>query len=471
MEGADAARAALQALLREDPELPADIWFGTDEEELVAGAAANALDATEMDVAARLLDVSRLDAGTTGEPQDALVSARTALDALRENDPELALATLLIAPFGTTDGILIKRLAEKTAEALDRGSREQRMLGVLAMGIDGDESESASETRRERCIEWAAFRNLPNDRPSLEYLAVSTCLRRRGSKSSLIFEACAARCGQSLFAVAPALFEEAAQCARRCLDAGAWSWSSFATFAQASVLHGHEAELAERMAAIVARHPSRAKLLSRTVEQARDQMASELAGSQSQLLRLPTHGVDEAIGTFAVDSGLLTVGDPGYINACLRFHVPLVGAKTGTWRATVLRAHVPGRGERCAALIAHHASYPCSLDNPIWRPVGSLDVEYAIAGIFDSAHYYEGVVDASVIDEARVDENPWYAACARRAHGRGAYDDRGAGVLPFGCVSSTGFGDGGYTCYAFRAADGEVVGVCIDFDLERTPGT
>lgn len=342
------------------------------------------------------------------------------------------------------------------------------MLGVLAMEIDGDESESAFETRRKRCDDWAASRNLPNDRNTLDYLAVSTCLRRRGSKDGPIFEACAARYGKSVFAVAPALFEEAAQCARRRLDSGAWSWSSFATLAQACLLNGHEAEVAERIAAIVVRHPSRAKLLSKIVEQARNDIASEPALSRSQLLHFPTNVVAEALGTFEVDSGLLTVGDPGYTKACLRFHVPLVGTKTGTWCGTVLRAHVPGRGERCAALVAHHESYLPSVDQPVWVPLGSLDVEYAVAGIFDSAHYYEGVLDADVIDEARVAEDPWYAACARRAHGRGAYDDRGAGVVPFGCVASSGFGDGVYTCYVVRAADRAVVGVCIDFDLERT---
>lgn len=150
IDAVDAARAALEALLREDPELPADILFGSDEQELVAGAAANAVDATEMEVAARLLDITRYGADTTSDAQDALVNARTALDALRRNDPELALATLLIShAFGPNAGMLRKRIAEKTAEARPRApgaadarrARDGNRWGRVRVGLRDETKE------------------------------------------------------------------------------------------------------------------------------------------------------------------------------------------------------------------------------------------------------------------------------------------------------------------------------------------
>ena len=160
----------------------------------------------------------------------------------------------------------------------------------------------------------------------------------------------------------------------------------------------------------------------------------------------------------------MTVGDPGYTGACLQFHVPVIGVKPGRWRATVVHANLEGHGLRCAVLFAHHVDHPCALDEPIWESAGSIDVEYATAGIFDCARYYDPTVVPTSVDPPRAGEHPWYDLCVTRAHGRpGSYEASGAGTVPFGCVSASGPGDGSYPCFAARTADRAVVGLCLDF--------
>ena len=38
-----------------------------------------------------------------------------------------------------------------------------------------------------------------------------------------------------------------------------------------------------------------------------------------------------------------------------------------------------------------------------------------------------------------------------------------AGSMKYGCVSSSGFGDGSYVCYTIHNNDGEVIGIRIQF--------
>jgi hypothetical protein len=459
LEAAVTARAAVDWLIADDPELPADIWIDPEDQDRLARATTLAIDADHVDVAARLLDAS---------PGETLCSrleeGRAAVRALRAGDPELSLAVLATSysAYGESVAIqmLLVRVAERTAVALDAGTWEQRMLGVVAVGLAvGDDGYGAFEAKRAREVDWAAARNLHSDRDLLAYVLATVCVRRRGAT----FEVCAAKYGGELFTVARELFDEVVAGARRQLGAGTWS-STFSTFALGAVLDGRDAELRDRTAALSAASKGRAGLLSRTVEDAHRRVEEWRSSSPPAPLERPSPCAAEVLGTFDLESGIVTVGDPGYTDACLRFHVPVVGVKQGTWLATVVRSEVPDEGTRCAFLLAHHVAHPCSIDDPIWLHQGSIDVEYASAGIFECARYYDERVVAASVDTPREGEHPWYDMCLTRAHGTpGRYDDRGAGTVPFGCVSASGRGDGSYECFASRATDRTVVALCIEF--------
>jgi len=149
----------------------------------------------------------------------------------------------------------------------------------------------------------------------------------------------------------------------------------------------------------------------------------------------------------------------------------------GTWCAGGLLVK-PGRwaGEagimdgRVAVLFASHKSssayMPKSMDDLSgWTKEGfEVGVDSGQAGIFDQRHYRK---DASVLPEDIGDicpDEPWYSHCCKITCG----EDR-AGACKVGFVSSSGWGDGGYTCWTLRDKDGKVVAICINFLLEDNP--
>lgn len=225
---------------------------------------------------------------------------------------------------------------------------------------------------------------------------------------------------------------------------------------------------------------------------------------------------------FEITSGKMIVTDPCY-NKETWCQAKLDNVKIGKWLATVEYSEGDW-GDRVAQIWVWHDSL--SIDNP-GRDFPScseyinadIGVDSGQAGFFDLDKYpddphkddafYDAVckltlagVPFSALEEAGVypmadlsklddeqkanrassdydDRNLYYM---RQFVGKDGKENRDSsklakalelhgslgsfGVLPFGAVSSSGFGDGGYNLYVERDASGEVVAARIEFIVE-----
>lgn len=117
-------------------------------------------------------------------------------------------------------------------------------------------------------------------------------------------------------------------------------------------------------------------------------------------------------------------------------------------------------GARCAELHARHESL-ASTEGVSWRrQPGRIGVDFGQAGIFDAKHFQK---DKDVSRSYRWKDDPidperlWYSLCCDVTLGNAQ-----AGIVPFGVVSTSGFGDGAYEWGVLRDG-GDVVAVRIVF--------
>ena len=166
------------------------------------------------------------------------------------------------------------------------------------------------------------------------------------------------------------------------------------------------------------------------------------------------------LGSFEVVSGKMDVSDPCYeVDVWCRGE--LENCKLGTWNASAIEKHMGSWGHRICKLIAVHEDYIHA--SGMIREVAGFEVgvDSGQAGIFDASHYRD---DSVVSNDGHKhlfegeEFEPWYDYCCDIT-----FSDQSAGVLPFGCVSSSGFGDGGYDCYFWRNSEGQIVRVEIEY--------
>ncbi len=171
----------------------------------------------------------------------------------------------------------------------------------------------------------------------------------------------------------------------------------------------------------------------------------------------------ERLGNFEVESGRLNVSDPCYDLGTWCAGV-VDNCKLGTWRAEVVKSCEGSWGVRCAALLVHHKDY----SRHTLGKYASVTAEFEVgvdsgqAGVFDLKWYKaDQVVKESLftpgLDRICEDE-PWYSLCCDRTMG-----EMGAGTIPHGAVSSSGFGDGCYEAEIFKNEDGECIAIQITF--------
>ena len=168
------------------------------------------------------------------------------------------------------------------------------------------------------------------------------------------------------------------------------------------------------------------------------------------------------IGTFHVASGRVIVSDPCY-EAGTWCQGMLERVRKGQWMCHVLLAH-EGACDTCIAeLIVRHVSLSRA-GSASWTGERSFEVgvDSGQAGIFDTAHYRDDRVAQAVerlSHESICPDEPWYSLCCDRTSG----SEMGAGVIPYGVVSSSGFGDGSYRCFTHRDREGYIIGIKIVF--------
>jgi hypothetical protein len=173
----------------------------------------------------------------------------------------------------------------------------------------------------------------------------------------------------------------------------------------------------------------------------------------------------EDLGKFKIVSGIARVTDPCY-DTEVWCSGQVEKVMKGDWSSVVVKSDEDEWGVRCAFLIASHYTVPImpSHDDIDWvEEKFEVGVDSGQAGIFDLTNYRD---DDSVAGVKRVhtetlcEDEPFYSICCDRT-----LSAMSAGVIPFGCVSSSGFGDGGYVCYTITNGNGQVQAIMIDFGL------
>lgn len=180
------------------------------------------------------------------------------------------------------------------------------------------------------------------------------------------------------------------------------------------------------------------------------------------------------IGSFELTTPRMLVTDPCYepdtfgmgeLNNCI----------TGTWDAYIRLSDEGEWGKRVATIIvkARDTEGAPSMGN-IRRNMrflpsgfkelrGCIGVDSGQAGFFDAQNYQrndsvDGVATTFPFDERWGDMSPWYKTCCDRT-----FSEEQAGVIPFGAVSSSGYGDGAYTCGYHENLDGKADMAFITF--------
>ncbi len=165
-----------------------------------------------------------------------------------------------------------------------------------------------------------------------------------------------------------------------------------------------------------------------------------------------------SLGQFEVNSGEIIISDP-----CYDAEGQGLPAIKGTWNAYMLKATLQtgwGEDNRCAFLFAHLASAPVEYDDAVWLPLETgTGVDSGQAGIFDAKFYRNESVVTETIENPLTGENRWYDLCCSRT-----LSEVGAGTIPYGCVSSSGWGDGFYPAFGVYKGK-QLVAIALHFQV------
>jgi hypothetical protein len=168
-------------------------------------------------------------------------------------------------------------------------------------------------------------------------------------------------------------------------------------------------------------------------------------------------------------SGEMHVSDPCYDGLDDFLFTATVEVKPGKWLAWIEVSDENEWGHRVSHLYASHISRPVSVYDPWGEAIhDNIGVDSGQAGFFDLAHYRRdedaagypwptGPNSKWLRDIAERD--PWYAMCCCQT----VSHIRPAGVVPGGCVSSSGFGDGAYLLFAQQDEAGVTDALLLEF--------
>lgn len=168
------------------------------------------------------------------------------------------------------------------------------------------------------------------------------------------------------------------------------------------------------------------------------------------------------LGVFEVGSGILRVSDPCY-EVDTWCSGTFDNAMLGKWRTHITKSsNTNGWGDRCVSLVIEHDSIIDEIPENLWKKSEIIiGVDSGQAGFFDDKYYRascNGIKCFSLEEQSNI-ASEWYQMCCDVTLSE---DGVGAGVIPYGVVSSSGFGDGGYECF-FAENDGKVVSAMIVF--------
>jgi len=177
-------------------------------------------------------------------------------------------------------------------------------------------------------------------------------------------------------------------------------------------------------------------------------------------------GMVTQLGSFELTGTVLRVSDPCYdrdvwccgtVENCI----------PGTWDAAILTKDEEPWGNRVAVLSARHSTGPkhtainralCNRTHKWKHCEFEVGVDSGQAGIFDEAHYKDNSIFGADVRPKNSYGDLWYSVCCDLTLSR-----LNAGILPYGAVSSSGYGDGGYDCITHTNEDGQIDFVFIVF--------
>lgn len=182
------------------------------------------------------------------------------------------------------------------------------------------------------------------------------------------------------------------------------------------------------------------------------------------------------IGQFTMTGEIMRVSDPCYDKhtCCSGPSGPsglIFDCLPGNWDAAATYSDVI-LGTRVAMLIAKHESIPdfaiCNqvrgdgeriYFSPQWRDSGIMVcVDSGQAGLFDDAKYQNNSVFDGMPEPVSTFGDIWYRHCCDLT-----LSEARAGVIPFGAVSSSGYGDGCYKVFKHENKFSKVDCVIIVF--------
>lgn len=171
------------------------------------------------------------------------------------------------------------------------------------------------------------------------------------------------------------------------------------------------------------------------------------------------------LGSFQMVSGTARVSDPCYdLDTWCAGDVK--NCKKGKWNSLIEVKDEGEYGNRVGLLYAIHSSLSPynSIAYGDWDESGiKVGVDSGQGGIFDKTMFKKDDIVKGVKRTYKgkpiCEDEPWYSICCDRTLG-----EKSAGVIPGGCVSSSGFGDGEYICRTLKK-NHKVVGIMIDYCL------
>jgi len=172
------------------------------------------------------------------------------------------------------------------------------------------------------------------------------------------------------------------------------------------------------------------------------------------------------LGQFENISGQFAISDPCYdVDVWCRGE--LSDVKKGMWNAEAGIYDAGEWGKRVALLIATHVDYDENAEDDYISKAAEFEVgvDSGQTGIFDVAHYRDDSIFCSGAVKNERDEKGevWYGHCCNATCNTANH----AGIIPFGVVSSSGYGDGGYDCTFRIDSNNEIIKVVITFISEE----
>lgn len=204
--------------------------------------------------------------------------------------------------------------------------------------------------------------------------------------------------------------------------------------------------------------------LSSELDHAFHWLSADLRRQQQYLQANPK----EFVGPVTFSSGKVMVSDPGY-NIGTWCQYVLENVKTGTWMTTKTSSDEGQWGIRTASIEAYIDEAPNDNDYEL-ESNADIGVDSGQAGFFELDGYnntklfgdklmpvYPAFEPKPDDDKEQQEIDTFYGICCEITL------NRKTGVLPYGIVSDSGYGDGSYDLFVRRDTDGLVTAMKLVF--------